>query len=852
MLLRFSLAAALALVSFSTSAQTPGMPGGMPAGFGGTITGVAVDALTGETLPSATAAVYADRDSSFVTGAAADLDGAFRVESVRPGRYQVRVSFVGYQTLRLRGVAVTASQTTALDTLRLTEDAGTLGAAEVVGQREFVEQRADRTVYNVADQAVTTGGSVLETLQTLPSVEVDTDGAVALRGNQNVVVQINGRPVPVRGAQLAALLRQIPANRVSRVEVVPNPSARYDPDGMSGILNIVLAEGTDRGLSGGLTFGGGSQPNAELGGNVSYQAGPWDVYASYGFRYAESEFLGTTLTDFALDRTINQDLLNTGNRNSHFSSLSATYLLSPSTSVAFEGSGGIGSSASLNTVNYLNSFVGVPDTRTQRLSDGDGNSVNLDGALVFRRQFDRAAAPAGNAAATPGGGFGGRGGHGGGGGSGGGRGATGAHELAVELRSSLNNGDEANLITDLDPLAVTDLARTGADDSSRETYLQADYSRPLGTVRLETGAKVTQRTIGSDLDYERQAGGAFVNDPTRTNTFDYDEAVYAAYVQGGREFGPLGVQAGLRAEAATRDFSLVGDVPPVIGDFGIDFTNTRQSYQSLFPSAFATYTFGPGSLVKASYSRRIERPRSRSLSPFPTYEDTLNVRLGNPQLRPEYTNAYEATFQYKYFLTATPFFRHTTDVVRRRFITDPATGVTVQTSQNLDSQNSYGADVTLLASLLGGRVRGFVSGTVAKTVVDGGSVETGLGSNATSYSGRTSLQVKVRRGTDLQFFGFYRAPQDVEDGRISGFGFASLGLSQKITDQLQLSARVNDLFDTARFEYSSNRNGVRLVGVRDPQIQQVSATLTYSFGSGQPRRPRDQQQPDTGGDGFGL
>ncbi len=831
----------------------------MPAGFGGTITGVVVDAVTGETLPSATAAVYADSDSSFVTGAAADLDGSFRVESVRPGRYQVRVSFVGYQTLRLRGIAVTAGQATALDTLRLSEDAATLGSAEVVGQAEFVEQRADRTVYNVQNQAVTTGGSVLETLQTLPSVEVDTDGSVSLRGNQNVVVQINGRPVPVRGAQLAALLRQIPANRVARVEVVPNPSARYDPDGMSGILNIVLAEGTDRGLSGGLTFGGGSQPNAELGGNVSYQAGPWDVYSSYGFRYSQSEFLGTTLTDrTALGITTNQDLLNAQDQNSHFASLSATYLLSPSTSVAFEGSGGIGNEGSLNTVNYLNSFASVPDTRTQRLSDGSEDDLNLDGALVFRRQFDRAAAPAGSpAAAQGGGGFGGGGrgfGGGGRGGSGGGSGATGAHELAVELRTSLNSDDEANLITDqvLDPLAVTDLARTGSVGTSRETYLQADYSRPLGTVRLETGAKVTQRAIGSDLDYERMANGAFVNDPTRTNTFDYDESVYAAYVQAGREFGALGVQAGLRAEAATRDFSLVGDVPPVIGDFGIDFTNTRQTYQSLFPSAFATYTFGPGSLVKASYSRRIERPRSRSLSPFPTYEDTLNVSLGNPQLRPEYTDAYEATFQYLYFITATPFFRHTTDVVRRRFITDPATGVTVQTSQNLDSQNSYGADVTLLASLLGGRVRGFLSGTVAKTVVDGGSVETGLGSNATSYSGRTSLQLKVRRGTDLQFFGFYRAPQTVEDGRVSGFGFASLGLSQKITDQLQLSARVNDLFNTSRFEYSSDRNGVRLVGVRDPQIQQVSATLTYSFGSGQPRRARDQQQPDTGGDGFGL
>ncbi|HEX8385761.1 MAG TPA: TonB-dependent receptor, partial [Rubricoccaceae bacterium] len=806
----------------------------------GALTGVIVDAETGEALPSATAALYAGPDSSFVTGAAADLDGAFRVDPLPAGTYQVRVSFLGYTTLRLRGVAVTAGQTVDLGTVRLASDAALLDGAEVVAQRELVEQRADRTVYNVADQAVTAGGSALETLATLPAVEVDTDGAVSLRGNQNVVVQINGRPVPVRGSQLAALLRQIPANRVQRVEVLPNPSARFDADGMSGIVNIVLVEGTDRGLSGGLTVGGGTQPTGELGGNVAYQAGPWDVYGSYGYRYDGFEALSQTeRTLSGVGLSINDIGSNGRDGQSHFGTLSATYDLSASQSLQFEGSAGLRSGTNTNRIDYVNTPSSGAPFNTFRVTDGDGSGVNLDGALVYRRSFSTAAPSAAGAARSGGGGGGGGmgmggmgGGPRGGGGSAGG-GARGEHELALEARVSRNADDDFSLFTQslTDPAASLALTQTSTDGTTTEFIGQADYARPVGGVRLETGAKAIVRNVGSDFLFEDQVGGVFVPDPTQTNAFTYDEGVYAAYVQGAREFGSLAVQAGLRAEAATREFTLSTAPPAFPGIPPVDLDDTSFSYQSLFPSAFATYTFAPGSLVKASYSRRIERPRARRLSPFPSFEDTLSVRVGNPQLRPEYTDAYELTFQALYFLNVSPFYRHTTDVVRDRIFFDPATGVTTQTAQNLDTQDSYGADVTLLGQAFGGRIRGFLSGTAARVVTDGGSEQTGVGVDAMSYSARANLQVRVRQGTDIQVFGFYRAPQETEDGRVSGFGLATLGLSQRITPALQLSARFNDIFSTSRFTFESTRAGGTILGVRDPQIQQVSATLTYSFGA---------------------
>jgi outer membrane receptor protein involved in Fe transport len=791
------------------------------------------------------------------------VDGVFRVEAVRPGTYQVRVSFIGYETLRRDGVVVRAGQETALGVVRLTPSTATLGEAEVTAQRELIEQRADRTVYNVQEQAVTAGGSALETLQTLPSIEVDTDGNLSLRGNQNVVVQINGRPVPVRGAFLASLLRQIPANRVDRVEVIPNPSARYDADGMSGIINIVLLEGTDRGLSGGLTFGGGTQPNGEIGANVSYQKGAWDLYSSYGFRYDDFALLGDSerLT-FALngtpdlDLTVNQIIDEGRNTASHFWTGSATYTLNPSTTVAFEGSAGLRGGGSRNEITSSVLPTGGAVSQSLRLTDGDRAGLNGDAALVLRRQFGRqTSARTGGAPASGGGGGGGMM-MGGFGGTRGGGGTQGSHELAVEVRGTRNASDDQDAFTQrlLSGSEPDELTRTQNDQVNDEANLQVDYTRPLGAMRLETGFKGTLRRVDSDLLYEINGAGGYVEDPTRTNAFVYDEGVYAAYVQGARGFGSFDVQAGLRAEAANRDFTLATALPSLPPELGVDLTATSLSYQSLFPSAFVSYNIEPGTLLKASYSRRIERPRTFFLNPFPTFEDTTSIRVGNPGLRPEYTSSYELTAQYKYFLNVTPFYRHTTDVIRRRFFFNPETGVSTFTSTNLDTQDSYGADVSLFGQFLGGGLRGFLSGSVARTVTDGTTTDgsTGIGSDAMQYSARGSVQVKVRQGTDVQFFGFYRAPLDVEDGRISGFGFTTLGVNQKISDALSLSARVNDLFKTARFEYLTEQDGqFRLIGVRRPQIQQISATLTWTFGAGTQRR-QTQQQPEAGGDGFGF
>ena len=276
-------------------AQRPGggRPGGAPTGQ---ITGSVTDGATGDALIGATVALWSLPDSALVTGAITDFDGAFRLDGVQPGGYDLHVTFVGYRSQDI-GVQLAPRQRLALEPVVLAVDAELLEGVEVLGERAVVEQRIDRTVYSTEDQAVTTGGNALDVLQTVPSLEVDQNGALSLRGSQNVVVQINGRPVPVRGDQLSGLLRSLPAEQVARVEVIPNPSAKYEPDGMSGIVNIVLKEGSRRGLGGSLALTGNQLGGGEANGSVSYGTTKTDLYLGYGFRYNQDEGSGFNLRD---------------------------------------------------------------------------------------------------------------------------------------------------------------------------------------------------------------------------------------------------------------------------------------------------------------------------------------------------------------------------------------------------------------------------------------------------------------------------------------------------------------------------------------------------------------------------
>lgn len=839
-------------------AQNAEASGGVPEGR---ISGAVVDAESGQPIASATVGVWRSRDSTLVTGTITQGDGRFLVEGLRDGSYYASVSFVGFATQTVSDVLLgSAGRQVDLGTLRLEADAQLLDEVEVSAERSAFQVQIDRMVYSTADAPVAVGGTATNVLETIPSIDVDVDGNISLRGSGNVAVLINGRPAPVSAEYIATYLRQLPAGSIDRVEVMPNPSARYEPDGMGGIINIVLKEEAELGLGGTVVAGGDSQGGYNASGTFTYGRGPLNLALTYGFRQEEGLGGGTSfrinryadpLTYF--DQVEDEDESET----SHLLNLSGDYQLSSKTSLNASAQAGFRSETEEEFTDFFElDAARDPRYNYRRLMIEGDDGWNTDVRLGLTHNFSgMATRRAGNAAA---GGFGGgrRGGFGGHGGSGGGPSSGGGgngpgHTLSVEARfdASANEGEE--LFTER--LAAGDALRERqnafTDRSHQEASFQVDYVRPLGAFRLEAGYKGDLEAIYSDLYSESAEGSAELTpDVGLINTFDFDQQIHAAYAQLARQWGPVGVQLGVRAEAANTTFTL---------------QNTNEAYDndyaSLFPSAFLTYKFSEGTQLKASYSRRVNRPRTWSLNPFPSYDDPLNIRVGNPALKPEYIDAFEVGYvQFTPWgsFTLTPYYRRTTDVIRF-YQQLRENGVTVRTSGNFDTSSSSGIELitSLDAQALLDGLRGYVSIEGFRIITDGSNVDAAFQNNAFGWGGRMNASYSLGDlfgvgDLDVQATVRYRAPMDTEQGRMGSFSWTDLALRQALfRERASLTLRARDVLGTAGFSSIIDQPNLYNEFSRDFGAQAIGLTFTYSFGQEQRSRPRQQQGPDDGG-GF--
>ena len=838
--IRLSLVLILAGATYPALAQNQGRPGGRPGGQAveGRLSGTILDAENDEPIVSATVAVWAERDSSLVTGAVTKDDGTFEVDGLRGGQFYVKLSFIGYVTETVSDVAIQPGASEVdLGTIRLGTDARMMDEVEVSAERDFMEVQIDRTVYNTKDQLTSIGGTASDVLGNIPSVEVDIDGNLSLRGSQNVAVLLNGKPAPMQGQSLVSFLQGLPADAVERIEVIPNPSAKYEPDGMSGILNIVLKQNQNLGFGGGLSLSAATQESYNASGNVSFQKGPVNVFANYGFRYGTRDGEGTRYReDFTANPSsypiLDQDSFDDNSRLSNTLNTSIDYSLSQQNTLSLSGLWSYRSGDEAGLTSYFGRTADEAFLdRFNRRTDGNGTDFNMDYRLSFRRII-----------------------------------APQKHELTAEVRYEQEWEDDFERFTQIafpsmeaTEGTVTGQERNDQEDRNRETSAQVDYIRPLGEgVRLEAGYKGTLENLNSDFfaDVLDPATDVFVPDASRNNTFVYDQQVHAGYGIVAAEIGKIGLQGGVRLEQAFTDFTLETAGEETVGE------TYENDYFSIFPSAFATYKFSDMRSVKLSYSKRINRPSTggwfNQLNPFNTNEDPFFRRVGNPYLKPEYIHAFEGSFTQLLgttTLTLTPYFRRTVDVIRFIETIDDA-GVTTLTFENLDTSDSWGAE--MIGSLrLGQWLNAYLSGNLFKVVTDGSNIDSDLSNNAIGFSARANATVNVRPGLDLQLSYFYSAPQDIESGRISGRQMADVALRQQFwNDKASLSLRAQDVFGTMGFHLQRTTDRFAQEVDRTFNAQQVGLTFTYNFGQSNRnnRRNRGEGQSDenVGGDVGGV
>ena len=794
-------------------ARPAGPPQGAPGAMaqqqgGGEIRGIVRDGQNGQPLVGASIAVRSARDSALVTGAVTRADGSFRVEGLRPGAYYLRVSRLGYTTGTVSQVAVTpAAQTADVGVVRLAAGAVALAGITATTERAEVMTAPDRTVVSTRNMPAVTGGNATDVLRNVPGVDVDGDGKVSLRGNQNVAIQINGRPAPLTGDALTNFIKQLPANLVDRVEVVPNPSAKYDPDGMGGILNIVLKQNADLGTSGGLTVGAGTGDKYNASGNLGHQAGPLTLFGSYGFNRDSRSGSASIFRDQHFDGT-DRSLLDQASVND-FANTSHT--------VNATGELKLGARNVLASSFMLNRRVGEADgtngytlmnaQRTITSSYREATGIDMSGLSTdLSLSFKRTVQPQRN-------------------------------ELSAEVRfnrSRDETGNEFNTIPgDTPPPSLRGDSRSDLDNLTRQFNAQLDYTRQLGGTKLETGYKGTFRRLSNDFTLDSLFGGVPNPALRLVNDFTYDENVHAGYALLTRQAGStLSLQAGLRLERATTTFRLANSAEA--------FPN---NYTNLFPSAAATWQPTQKDQLRFSYSKRINRPQAQFLNPFPFSQDRYSRFVGNPELEPEFTHSYEVSYQRSMpfgSLTLTPFYRHTVNAVRRYQEVDDE-GVTTMTLANLATANSYGTDAN--GQLRLGRLSGFVGVNVYRVVTDGSNVQSGLGTSAMSWSARGSLNFKLSPSTDVQWFQFYRAPQKMEQGRMGAMQMANVAVRQKLSERSSLSVRVMDPFDAMRFSMQTTNPGLTQTMQRRFNSRAVYLSYSYNFGHA-PRLRVPQPQPD--------
>jgi outer membrane cobalamin receptor len=810
----FSTFAGIVLLAFSHRAAA------QQSARSGEIRGRLTDAVGGSGVAVGSVAVYRGADSTIaVGGATPDSTGEFHIRPLAFGTYTVRVRVIGFAPVTRAGIVISSDHPTAdLGPLALATVATKLAAQTVSAERPDVTFAPDRNIYSTKNMATAAGGTAIDVLRNIPSVEVDASNQVSLRGDQNVIVQINGRPSPLKGEQLGNFLAQLPASTVKNIEVSTNPSAKNDPEGAAGIINIVLNQDVDIGWSGGFTTATGTTGQANVSANVGHQRGPLKLFLSYGVYHNHPQQFGETdQTNFAIPvpAFVDTRLSSTGQPLWQNASLRSEYRLNSRDAISADAmlSGGNfwRDASSFNTnLDPLDTIIGLFDQYTNNRS----NSIYQDYVLGFHRTGDA-------------------------------KRATFSTEVRVTESSNANTSDLFGTVQQ-GSAATGVFAIPNEHDVSNggnpALILQSDYSVPFDDkTKLETGLKEIMRHTTNDFTaaYLDSLTGLYDVQPSRTTDFDYREQIGSAYAVLSKLFGKVQTQAGLRLEDAATTLFL-----PTAPAAQQRVDNT---YASAYPSGVLSYLFTPMRQLKLSYSRRISRPNAYQLDPVEQKQDARSYFVGNPKLSPQYTDAIELAYQETKSwgtIQVNPYLRNTSHAVRYLQTVD-STGVTTSTFANVASTVQEGVDVNV--TYRRGRLTLFTGASAWHYASNASNQPGNLSTNTYVWAPRLNATWKFSPTLDLQGFANYRSKYATEYGYQDPFTFINLALRQKLFgDKGSVTLRVADPFNMMTFGSVTKNAEMSQSSIQNFGQRGLFISFSRNFGEDLKLRPlQPDEQPQS-------
>ena len=774
----------------------------------GTIRGSVIDDSTESPVEFANVVLRMKHDSTIVAGKATDQAGKFNFVEIPAGEYFISFYLVGYKEKKT-SVFIIDPQRKHLNLGKVRLIATDLSLEEVLvtAEKSLYSATIDRKAYNVDQDLMSKTGSASELLQNVPSVQVDIDGNVSLRGSSNILIMLNGRTSPLMKKNSATVLQQMPANSIERIEVITNPSAKYKPDGTSGIINVVLKKNTKLGINGNIAANAGNQYRYNGNARLNYNPGSLNLYGSYGIRKDSRNRINTDnrqQTATASTLTLYHETLNSYARPlSHIVSLGVDYRLHNQNKFGLSGD------------YFYNSF-----TRTE---SADKLLHNSDRVLInqyrrnridneFEKEYSITAWFEHNFPKED-------------------------HTLRLEFNAAGAPEQEDNRYTNvyLLPIGPNEYDNTLIKNGDNNSQLTLEYVNPL-TKESHLEAGYSGEFISNDFDFYAERFDTnqrkFVTDITKTNRFLYDESIHALYGTYKQSFGSFGLMAGLRAERAWVKSNLVT----------LDSIMTNR-YFSLYPTLHLSHKLSKLTELQLSYSRRTNRPEGDELNPFPEYRDPRNVSAGNPKLRPEYIHSLELGCQFQndaVSILPALFYRYTYN--RFTSVTQALNDTTLLTTrQNLANDQSGGLEVIVSANLsdlitVHGNANAF------QNQIDASNLGYSKKKSITTWGGSFTVDMNLSGTSRLQINSTYNSSRLRPQGKQSPSYVVNTGFRQEVLEgKLSLALTITDVFKTLRRKFALNIPSLNqtIVNKRDARI--VYLNFTYRFGAQSKKSKKAEQ-----------
>ena len=738
-------------------------------------------------IPFANVALYNSLDSTYLNGSTTDEKGKFEIKTTS-GNYYLKISFLSFETKTIPGIKV-LNKEVILGKIVLAETSELIDEVVIKGQKSQLQLNLDKKVFNVGSDITSLGGSAADVLNNVPSVAVEMDGTVTLRGSQNVRILVDGKPSGLVGLKSTDALRKLQGDIIDKIEVITNPSARYDAAGEVGIINLVLKKNKNKGLNGVFTANAGYP--MFLGGSysINYRKNNLNFFSNYGVSYRSEPGKGSTYQRYVGADTsfiFNEKMTNTRSGLSNNFIFGMDYFFSEKSiltgSFMYENSRDKNEEKIEYTDYDINNKFLQSSNRNQIEK---ANENNFEAALSYKKKFDKE-----------------------------------DQEFTMDFKWMQTTEPENSDIKQYNASGINNLnERSGNTENEYNYLLQADYIHPfLEEGKFETGLKSNLRIVDSEYYLDRQDNSLnWITFPAYANNLHYTEKIHAGYLMSSYEFDPVSIQAGLRGEYSDITTKLIK-------------TNeiNHRSYLDLFPSASFSYKLTDMNTLQLSYSRRLNRPNFRDLMPYDGFADSRILNQGNPDLNPEYTNSYELGYlldsEKLNFLT-TVYHRHRTGVIQR-FSSVDSVGITHVVPYNLSVQNALGFEMNFTYEPV--RDLRFNSNfNFYKAITKGNYNQKDFTSETYSWTNRSSLAFKLSE-YDFQSTLNYRAPRITPQGKDLASWYVDFGITRDVfKGNGTLALNVRDVFNSRKRSSVVDSEGLYSRSENQFHSRQIQLTLTF-------------------------